>query len=111
MRVSVEPESSAQTEENPYATAITGAPIGIDAVVRRLTRSTLITRACSLQATQAVVPWTASVIVGQYGPAAAQTFTRRRPGQARVGGRLAAGHAEDERRHDREAHLAHDARH
>ena len=43
--------------------------------------STRITRDCSLHATQADLPCKASVIVGQYGPAAAQTFSARAPGK------------------------------
>jgi hypothetical protein len=41
---------------------------------------TRMTRDRSLQATQAEPPLSASVIVGQYGPAAAQTLIARAPG-------------------------------
>ena len=47
--------------------------------------STRITRDCSLHATHADLPCDASVIVGQYGPAAAQTVQRSRAREAGAG--------------------------
>ena len=81
IRVSVPRPSSAHTEPKPVATAITGAS-------RRTVRTTFPVRVftfCtserSLQATHAVEPLTARLIVGQYGPAAAQVLNAVEPGR------------------------------
>src|SRR5580765_3856319 len=77
IRYSVERESSAQIEPRPDATAIAGPRRRSDFRVLPLLVSTRITRDCSLHATHAELPSKVSVIVGQSGPAAAQTLSTR----------------------------------
>ena len=90
MRVSVPFESSAQSDPYPSATAITGEPIRIERSTFRCARSSLTTRLSSLHASQPVVPETASVSVGQKGPAAAQVLNAGTPGRRPGAGRSPA---------------------
>jgi len=81
IRWSSEPESSAQTDPNPDATAMTGVRSRSDLVVLPVVVFTRMTRDCSLHAIHAESPENASVIVGQYGPAAAQILMACAPGR------------------------------
>jgi hypothetical protein len=65
------------TEPNPVVTASTCPSRDTDAVLRPCGRLSRTTRDRSLQATQAVFACTASVIVGQYGPAPAHARMAR----------------------------------
>ncbi len=72
-RETTPPESSDQTAPSPAITAIGKPPTGVERSEpdESVTRTT---RPSSLQATQAVPPVTASVAVGQYGPAPSHAF-------------------------------------
>src|SRR5919198_4942771 len=65
----------------PARTAIAGPPSRTDLILFPVLVLTRTTRDCSLHATHADEPLRASVIVGQYGPAPAQTLTARAPGR------------------------------
>src|SRR4051812_6970197 len=74
-RYSVDAESRAQIEPSPAVTAITGPSSATAAVRLPLGRASRTSRDSSLHATQALSPLSASVIVGQYGPAPAHART------------------------------------
>ena len=80
MRYSVDAESTAQIAPRPLLTAITGVSRRTDVTSFPVAVFTRTTRDCSLQTTHAVLPSSASVIVGQNGPAAAHAFTVFAPG-------------------------------